>query len=51
VAARKRVAERLIIDSSADEAAEEQYFWPIVRQLMPQGNDLADEAIEEETVA
>ncbi|HUB42584.1 MAG TPA: hemerythrin domain-containing protein [Streptosporangiaceae bacterium] len=51
VAARKAVAERLIIGSSAHETAEEQYFWPTVRQLMPSGNDLADEAIEQESEA
>jgi hypothetical protein len=51
LAARKAVAERLIMDSSAHEAAEEQYFWPIVRDLMPRGKDLADEAIEQETEA
>jgi hemerythrin-like domain-containing protein len=51
VAARKAVAERLIIDSSAHEAAEEQYFWPTVRELVPAGNALADQAIEQESVA
>jgi hemerythrin-like domain-containing protein len=51
VAARKAVAERLIIDSSAHEAAEEQYFWPTVRGRLPDGNGLADEAIEQESVA
>jgi hemerythrin-like domain-containing protein len=51
VAARRAVAEQLIIDSSAHEAAEEQYFWPTVRKLMPGGNDIADEAIEQESVA
>jgi len=51
VAARKAVAEQLIIDSSAHEAAEEQHFWPVVRERMPSGSDLADEAIEQETIA
>ena len=51
VLARKAVAERLIMDSSAHEAAEEQYFWPIVRERLPGGNGLADEAIEQERVA
>jgi hemerythrin-like domain-containing protein len=51
VAARKAVAQQLIIDSSAHEAAEEQYFWPTVRERMPDGNRLADQAIEQETVA
>ena len=51
VAARKAVADQLIIDSSAHEAAEEQYFWPLVREQLPDGNGLADEAIEQESVA
>jgi hemerythrin-like domain-containing protein len=51
VSARKTVAEQLVIDSSAHEAAEERYFWPVVRQRLPDGNDLADQAIEQERVA
>jgi hypothetical protein len=51
VAARRAVVERLIIDSSGHEAAEEQYFWPIVRERLPGGNGLADEAIEQESEA
>jgi hemerythrin-like domain-containing protein len=50
VAARKAVAEQLIIDSSAHEAAEEQYFWPTVRERLPDGSDLADQAIEQEAL-
>lgn len=46
--ARKEVAERLVIDSSGHEAAEEQYFWPAVRERLPDGNALADEAISQE---
>jgi hemerythrin-like domain-containing protein len=51
VSARKAVVQRLIMDTSAHEAAEEQYFWPTVRERLPDGNDLADQAIEQETVA
>jgi hemerythrin-like domain-containing protein len=51
VSARKTVAEQLVIDSSAHEAAEERHFWPAVRQRLPDGNDLADQAIEQERVA
>jgi hemerythrin-like domain-containing protein len=51
VAARKAVAEQLIIDSSGHEAAEEQYLWPAVRAGLPDGNGLADQAIEQESVA
>ncbi len=37
LAARKEVAQRLVIDSSQHEAAEEQYFWPAVRQRLAPG--------------
>ena len=45
---RTALAERLIIESSRHEAAEEQYFWPAVRQYLADGDDLADRAIAEE---
>jgi hemerythrin-like domain-containing protein len=51
VAARKAAAEQLIVDCAAHEAAEEQYFWPIVRERLPSGNDLADQAVEQEAQA
>ena len=50
VAARKAVAEQLVIDFSAHEAAEERYFWPAVRERLPDGSDLSDHAIEQEAV-
>jgi hemerythrin-like domain-containing protein len=50
-AARQEVAQLLIIDSSRHEAAEEQYFWPIVRERLTDGNQLADEAIAQESEA
>jgi hemerythrin-like domain-containing protein len=46
--ARIAVAQRLVMDSSAHEAAEEQYFWPAVRQHLPNGDKLAEEAISQE---
>jgi hemerythrin-like domain-containing protein len=49
--ARKDVAQFLVIDSSRHEAAEEQYFWPAVRDRLGDGNELADEAIGQETEA
>jgi hypothetical protein len=49
--ARKEVAERLVIDSSGHEAAEEQYFWPTVRERLPGGNSLADQATSQESKA
>jgi hemerythrin superfamily protein len=49
--ARKGVAEQLVIASSGHEAAEEQYFWPAVRERLPDGNELADQAISQESQA
>jgi hemerythrin-like domain-containing protein len=49
--ARQEVAKLLIIDSSRHEAAEEQYFWPTVRERLEDGNQLADEAISQESEA
>jgi hemerythrin-like domain-containing protein len=51
LAARKEVAQRLVIDSSKHEAAEEQYFWPIVRKEVADGDQLADQAIAQEQEA
>lgn len=48
---RKQLTEKLVIESSAHEAAEEQYFWPIVRDRLPDGSRLADHAIAQETDA
>lgn len=45
---RKRLTERLIIEESKHEAVEEEYFWPTVRDSVPEGDRLADEAIEQE---
>jgi len=46
---RKRLVDELIIEESRHEAAEQQYFWPMVRALGPEGDRLADEAIDQET--
>ncbi|MGH3400808.1 MAG: hemerythrin domain-containing protein [Streptosporangiaceae bacterium] len=46
--ARKLAAERLVIDSSRHEAAEEEYFWPAVRERLGDGSRLADEASAQE---
>jgi hemerythrin-like domain-containing protein len=51
LAARRAVAEQLIIASSRHEAAEEQYFWPAVRDALGNGNELADTAVAQETAA
>ena len=49
--ARKQLTDKLIIESSKHEAAEEQYFWPAVRDHLPNGNELADHAVDQETEA
>jgi hemerythrin-like domain-containing protein len=49
--ARKELAEKLIIESSKHEAVEEQYFWPVVRSRVPDGDRLADHAISQESEA
>lgn len=51
VAARKEVAERIVIECSAHETAEEKLLWPTVRSRLPDGNDLAEQAIAQETRA
>lgn len=46
--ARKAAAERLVIDAARHEAAEQEYFWPAVRERLGHGNQLADEASAQE---
>lgn len=48
LAARKKTAETLVIEASKHEAIEEMYFWPAVRKLLPDGDNLADQAISQE---
>jgi hypothetical protein len=45
---RKRLAEEVIIEESKHETAEQQYFWPTIRELGPEGDHVADEAIGQE---
>ena len=45
---RKKVVEQLVIEESKHEAVEEMYFWPAVRENLPDGNKLADTAIGQE---
>jgi hemerythrin-like domain-containing protein len=49
--ARKQLTEKLVIESSKHETAEEQYFWPVVRDRLRDGDHLADHAIAQETDA
>jgi hemerythrin-like domain-containing protein len=46
--ARRKLTQQLIIDEAGHEAIEEQYFWPVVRDRMPGGGELADEAAGQE---
>ncbi|MGN6680351.1 MAG: hemerythrin domain-containing protein [Streptosporangiaceae bacterium] len=46
--ARQRLTQQLIADESGHEAIEEQRFWPIVKDQMPGGAELADEALGQE---
>jgi hemerythrin-like domain-containing protein len=45
---RKKLAEQLVIEESRHEAIEEMYFWPVVREHLPNGDQLADTAIGQE---
>jgi len=51
VMARSAAVMRLVIDSSGHEAAEEQYFWPVVRSRLADGNELADRGVAQEAHA
>lgn len=44
----EKLAERLVMEESRHEAAEEMYFWPTVREKLPNGDELADTALRQE---
>jgi hemerythrin-like domain-containing protein len=48
LAQRKKLAQQLVIEASRHEAVEEMYFWPAVREHLPNGDQLADTAIGQE---
>jgi hemerythrin-like domain-containing protein len=48
---REKLVEHLIIEESKHEAVEEEYFWPTVRERLPEGDRMADHAIEQEQAA
>jgi hemerythrin-like domain-containing protein len=48
LALRKKMAEQLVIEESKHEAVEEMYFWPAVRERVPDGDRIADTAIGQE---
>lgn len=45
---RKLLVERLVMELSKHEAVEEQHFWPVVRDTLPDGDVLANTAINQE---
>ena len=45
---RKKMVEQLVIEESKHEALEEMYFWPVVLEKLPDGDQLADTAIGQE---
>ena len=45
---RKKMVEQLVVEESRHEAAEEMYFWPMVRDRLPDGDDLANQALAQE---
>ena len=51
LALRKKMVEELIIEESKHEAVEEMYFWPAVRRVVADGDQLADAATEQEQLA
>jgi hemerythrin-like domain-containing protein len=51
LALRKKMVEQLVIEESKHEALEEMYFWPVVRDHLPNGNTLADQATAQEQEA
>ena len=48
LAQRTKMVERLVIEESKHEAVEEMYFWPMVRDKVPDGDRLASTAVEQE---
>lgn len=45
---RKRLVQALIIAESKHEAVEEEYFWPVIRDLSGNGAELADQGTHQE---
>ena len=48
LALRKKMMEQLVIEESRHEAVEEMYFWPAVREKLPDGEKLAGQATQQE---
>jgi hemerythrin-like domain-containing protein len=50
-AQREKMTQKVVIEESRHEALEEMYFWPAVREHLPAGGTLADEATGQEQEA
>ena len=48
---RRELVTELVIAESQHEAVEEQYFWPAVRQQVPTGERMAEQALKQEQAA
>jgi multidrug efflux pump subunit AcrA (membrane-fusion protein) len=48
LALRKKMVQQLVIEESKHEAVEEMYFWPAVRKTLTDGDDLANQAQDQE---
>jgi hemerythrin superfamily protein len=48
LALRQKMVEQLVIEESKHEAVEEMYFWPAVREHLEDGDDLANQAQDQE---
>lgn len=48
LALRKKMTQQLVIEESKHEAVEEMYFWPAVREHLQDGDDLANQAQQQE---
>jgi Hemerythrin HHE cation binding domain len=51
LAFRKSAVDKVIIEESKHEAAEQMYFWPAVKQLGPDGQRIAEVGLEQEAEA
>ncbi|EHR51788.1 hypothetical protein SacmaDRAFT_3574 [Saccharomonospora marina XMU15] len=49
--ARDQLVTELVVAESQHEAVEEQFFWPMVRDSVPGGDELASQALEQESAA
>jgi len=51
LALRKKMVQQLVIEQSKHEAVEEMLFWPTVREYLADGEDLANQAVNQEQQA